>query len=207
MFMSINGSVLRASTATQAPQTTKPAAIRASVRGEPQPHAVVSLIPNRNVEIPTLISAPLFHAWGFGQLSMGLLLGSTLILQRRFDPERVLQAIQEHRPTALVVVPVMLDRLLAAGDDPDPGSYPEDRRHQSNAARDLITRELVADDAECERKDPAADALDHPRRDQERERVREGCEQRPGGEEHERPEQDALLAVHVAEAAEDRGAH
>jgi fatty-acyl-CoA synthase len=40
-------------------------------------------------------------------------------LQRRFDPKAVLAAVEEHRATPLVVVPVMLDKLLEA----DPRQY------------------------------------------------------------------------------------
>jgi hypothetical protein len=43
-----------------------------------------------------------------------------------------------------------------AGDDPEAGTDAEDRRQQPDAARDLLTRELVADDAEREREDPPA---------------------------------------------------
>jgi fatty-acyl-CoA synthase len=43
-----------------------------------------------------------------------MLLGSTVVLQRRFDPHRVLAAVEEHRATTLVVVPVMLEKLLGA---------------------------------------------------------------------------------------------
>lgn len=80
--------------------------------------AMLSRIPLRTGGT-TLIAAPVFHAWGLGQLSLAMLLGSTVVLQRTFDPDRVLQGLQEHRATALVVVPVMLERLLAA----DPGRY------------------------------------------------------------------------------------
>jgi fatty-acyl-CoA synthase len=65
----------------------------------------------------TLVSAPLFHAWGLAQLLMGSVMRSTFVLQRRFDPESVLEAIQRHRPEVLVVVPVMLQRILALGPD------------------------------------------------------------------------------------------
>jgi fatty-acyl-CoA synthase len=65
----------------------------------------------------TLVSAPLFHAWGLAHMLMGTLLRSTFVLQRRFDPERVLEAIQRHRVEALIVVPVMLQRILALGED------------------------------------------------------------------------------------------
>jgi fatty-acyl-CoA synthase len=59
-----------------------------------------------------LIAAPLFHAWGIGQYMIGASLSATLVLQRRFDPEKTLQAIDEHRPSVLVVVPIMLSRIL-----------------------------------------------------------------------------------------------
>ena len=39
-------------------------------------------------------------------------LGSTLVLRRKFDPEDTLSAIAQHECTALVVVPVMLQRIL-----------------------------------------------------------------------------------------------
>jgi acyl-coenzyme A synthetase/AMP-(fatty) acid ligase len=50
---------------------------------------------------------------------MAMLLGSTVILQRKFEPARVLQSLQDNDATALVVVPVMLDLLLKA----DPAQY------------------------------------------------------------------------------------
>ena len=64
----------------------------------------------------TLIAAPLFHSWGLAHLLLAGALSSTLVLHRRFDPAAVLEAIDEHGVTALVVVPVMLQRLLALGD-------------------------------------------------------------------------------------------
>jgi len=59
-----------------------------------------------------LISAPLFHSWGLVHFSFGLALGSTLYLHRRFDPDQMLQTIQDERCEVLVVVPVMLQRAL-----------------------------------------------------------------------------------------------
>jgi acyl-CoA synthetase (AMP-forming)/AMP-acid ligase II len=58
------------------------------------------------------IAAPLFHAWGIGQYMIGAAFSGTLILQNRFNPEATLQAIDEHKPSVLVVVPVMLARIL-----------------------------------------------------------------------------------------------
>jgi acyl-CoA synthetase (AMP-forming)/AMP-acid ligase II len=75
--------------------------------------AALSRIPLRARET-TVLAAPAFHAWGLGHLSLAMLLGSTVVLQRRFDPHRVLAAVEEHRATTLVVVPVMIDKLLGA---------------------------------------------------------------------------------------------
>src|SRR4051794_5028694 len=58
------------------------------------------------------VAAPLFHAWGIGQYMIGAALSATLLLQNRFDPEATLAAIDEHKPSVLVVVPVMLARIL-----------------------------------------------------------------------------------------------
>ncbi len=61
----------------------------------------------------THIAAPLFHSWGFAHFSIGLMLNSTLVLHRRFDPEASLAAIARTRADSFVVVPVMLQRILA----------------------------------------------------------------------------------------------
>jgi fatty-acyl-CoA synthase len=59
-----------------------------------------------------LIAPPLFHAWGFANLLMALLLGSTVVLRRDFDPEDVLRSVARHGVDVLVAVPVMLGRIL-----------------------------------------------------------------------------------------------
>ena len=59
-----------------------------------------------------LIPAPLFHAHGYGQLVLGSALGCTIVLPRRFDPERTLALIERHRVEALAVVPLMLKRIV-----------------------------------------------------------------------------------------------
>ncbi|CAM01667.1 fatty-acyl-CoA synthase [Saccharopolyspora erythraea NRRL 2338] len=60
----------------------------------------------------TFISAPLFHAVGFSQLTLGFALGSTLVFHRRFSVEGVVRAVEEQQCTALVLVPTMLNRIL-----------------------------------------------------------------------------------------------
>lgn len=65
----------------------------------------------------THIAAPLFHTWGFAHLALAMLLGSTVVLHRKFDPETALRTVEEHRCQSLVVIPVMLQRILALDDD------------------------------------------------------------------------------------------
>ncbi len=84
-------------------------------RGNPQSfEPVVSLlsrIPLRTRQT-THIAAPLFHSWGFAHFSLGLILGSTFVLRRKFDPEGALDAVARNRCDSLVVVPVMMQRIL-----------------------------------------------------------------------------------------------
>ena len=60
----------------------------------------------------TMIAAPLFHSWGFAHFVLGLALNSTYVLRRKFDPEETLKATQESGATALIVVPVMMQRIM-----------------------------------------------------------------------------------------------
>ncbi|MDT0203327.1 AMP-binding protein [Nocardioides sp. AE5] len=60
----------------------------------------------------THIAAPLFHTWGFAHLALGMLLGSTAVLTRRFDPEDALRVTQATGCQSMVVIPVMLQRIL-----------------------------------------------------------------------------------------------
>jgi fatty-acyl-CoA synthase len=61
----------------------------------------------------THIAAPLFHTWGFAHLALAMLLGSTVVLRRRFEPEGALTAVADERCDSLVVIPVMLQRILS----------------------------------------------------------------------------------------------
>jgi acyl-CoA synthetase (AMP-forming)/AMP-acid ligase II len=78
--------------------------------------ALLSVIPLRARET-TMIAAPLFHSWGFAHFSIGLSLSSTCVLRRKFDPEGTLKAVAESRATALIVVPVMMQRILELPDE------------------------------------------------------------------------------------------
>jgi fatty-acyl-CoA synthase len=91
--------------------TGTPKGARRSSAGLSSAAALLSKIPYRARE-KTLIAAPLFHSWGLANYTLGVPLASTFVLRRRFDPEGTLRAIARHRATALVVVPVMLQRIL-----------------------------------------------------------------------------------------------
>ncbi|RYB89996.1 acyl-CoA synthetase [Nocardioides oleivorans] len=60
----------------------------------------------------THIAAPLFHTWGFAHLALAMLLGSTVVLRRSFDPLTALRTAQAERCQSMVVIPVMLQRML-----------------------------------------------------------------------------------------------
>ncbi|MBJ7522128.1 MAG: AMP-binding protein, partial [Solirubrobacteraceae bacterium] len=63
----------------------------------------------------TMIAAPLFHSWGLAHFFLAMSLRSTIVLKRRFDPEATVAAVAEYRCSALIVVPVMLQRILDLG--------------------------------------------------------------------------------------------
>jgi fatty-acyl-CoA synthase len=65
----------------------------------------------------TELCVPMFHALGIAHMALGMALGSTLVVRRRFDPEETLDSIERNRASALIVVPVMLQRMLDLGDD------------------------------------------------------------------------------------------
>ncbi|MDQ1697569.1 MAG: hypothetical protein QOJ03_2922 [Frankiaceae bacterium] len=81
--------------------------------------AVLEAIPYRARGV-TVLAAPAFHAWGLANLSLGMMLQSTLVLSRRFDPAGALELVSKHRADTLVAVPVMLQRIL---------DLPEGERH------------------------------------------------------------------------------
>ncbi|MDV3296532.1 MAG: AMP-binding protein [Brachybacterium paraconglomeratum] len=60
----------------------------------------------------THIAAPLFHTWGWAHMALAMLLGSTMVLRRKFDPEGALRAVTEERCESFVVIPVMMQRIL-----------------------------------------------------------------------------------------------
>jgi fatty-acyl-CoA synthase len=89
-------------------------------RGEPRSLSLVggllSKVPFRARET-TVLCVPMFHALGFAHMALGLALGSKLVLARHFDPEETLEGLERNHATAMVVVPVMLQRVLDLDED------------------------------------------------------------------------------------------
>jgi fatty-acyl-CoA synthase len=90
-------------------------AARAEPKGLKDLLAVVSTIPYRRSD-RMLISAPLFHAWGFSNFSADVMFNGTVVLNRRFDPEEALATIEREQIDMQAVVPVMLQRMLDVPD-------------------------------------------------------------------------------------------
>ena len=78
--------------------------------------AFLSKIPRHSRE-KAVVSAPLFHSWGFSHFVLGLPLGATMVLRRKFDPEDAIRTVAQHRADTLVVVPVMMQRILELDED------------------------------------------------------------------------------------------
>ena len=58
------------------------------------------------------VAAPLFHTWGWAHFALSMLLGSTVVLRRKFDPEQCLRTLVEEDCDSLIVIPVMLQRIM-----------------------------------------------------------------------------------------------
>jgi fatty-acyl-CoA synthase len=89
-------------------------------RDEPKSLGIIggllSKVPFRARET-TELAVPMFHALGFAGMALGLALGSTLVVRRHFDPEATLDSLQDNEATAMIVVPVMLQRMLELPDN------------------------------------------------------------------------------------------
>ncbi|WP_460661683.1 AMP-binding protein [Kribbella swartbergensis] len=64
---------------------------------------------------PMIICPPLFHGLGLLTSMLALLLGSPIVLSRRYDARVVLAQVEQTRAGSIVAVPVMLRRMLDLG--------------------------------------------------------------------------------------------
>jgi fatty-acyl-CoA synthase len=93
---------------------TPKGAPRADPRGFAGVGAMLERMPMRAREA-TVVAPPLFHGTGLLIALLSIALGSKLVLRCRFDPVQMLDDIATHRATAVCVVPIMLQRMLALG--------------------------------------------------------------------------------------------
>ena len=91
--------------------TGAPKGARRSGGGPDELAGMLEAIPWRGGET-VVVAAPMFHAWGFGQLVIAATMTCTIVMRRKFDPEATLALVDEHRATGLSVVPVMLERIM-----------------------------------------------------------------------------------------------
>jgi fatty-acyl-CoA synthase len=55
----------------------------------------------------------MFHSWGFAHMGLTMMLGGTVVVRRRFDPEQTLADMARHRADVIALVPVMAQRIMA----------------------------------------------------------------------------------------------
>jgi acyl-CoA synthetase (AMP-forming)/AMP-acid ligase II len=79
--------------------------------------SIIDRIP-LNARDRILISAPIFHTWGYAAMQLAIAMRGTIVLQRRFDPAAAREALAEHRVDAMFAVPVMLQRMMELPSDP-----------------------------------------------------------------------------------------
>lgn len=65
------------------------------------------------------VPLPMYHMGGLAPVYRSVLYGTSLSVQREFDPDETIAALNEADATAVSLVPTMLDRLLDAGSIPD----------------------------------------------------------------------------------------
>jgi fatty-acyl-CoA synthase len=93
-------------------------------KGAPRPEPRGFIVPGSLLErMPmhareaNVIAPPLFHGTGLIIALLSISLGSNTVLRRRFDAEAFLDDIERNRATGVCVVPVMLQRVIALGED------------------------------------------------------------------------------------------
>ncbi|MFG2374980.1 long-chain fatty acid--CoA ligase [Streptomyces sp. NPDC048504] len=65
----------------------------------------------------TLVCGPLYHVGGLDMPALGVLYaGGSVVLQRKFDPQGVLDAIEKHRVTNVWLAPAMVNAVLEVPD-------------------------------------------------------------------------------------------
>jgi bile acid-coenzyme A ligase len=94
---------------TSGGSTGRPKLILSGTAGEVDPTvAAVPYIPRDGVQ---LVPGPLYHNGPFIYSMRGLLSGQSLVVMERFDAERALRLVEQHRVTWMLLVPTMMQRI------------------------------------------------------------------------------------------------
>ena len=96
--------------------TPKGAARNSSAAGISALANLLAVVPYSRDDV-VYCPAPLFHSFGLATFTFATVLGATLILPEKFDPEESLRLIDEHRATAASFVPVMMRRIVSLDDE------------------------------------------------------------------------------------------
>jgi bile acid-coenzyme A ligase len=100
---------------TSGGSTGRPKLILSGNPGEVDPTvAQVPYIPRDGVQ---LVPGPLYHNGPFIYSMRGLFSGQSLVVMERFDAERTLELVQEHRVTWMLLVPTMMQRIWRLPED------------------------------------------------------------------------------------------
>ncbi len=100
---------------TSGGSTGRPKLILSGTPGEVDPAAqAVPYIPHHGVQ---LVPGPLYHNGPFIYSMRGLLSGQSLVVMERFDAERVLQLVEQHQGTWMLLVPTMMQRIWRLPED------------------------------------------------------------------------------------------
>ena len=91
---------------------TPKGAPRTEPKGYTLPGALLDRMPMRAREA-TVIGPPLFHGTGLIMTLITFGLGSKVVLRRQFDPETFVADMAKHKATALCMVPVLIQRIIA----------------------------------------------------------------------------------------------
>lgn len=95
---------------------TPKGAPRAEPKGFVIPAGVLGRMPMK-ARGAVIIGPPVFHGTGLLIALVSVALGSKIVLRPRFDAAQMLDDIEEHRADTICVVPAMLQRILALGDE------------------------------------------------------------------------------------------
>ncbi|MEO6021012.1 MAG: AMP-binding protein [Knoellia sp.] len=79
--------------------------------------SIIERIPLR-AQDRILISAPIFHTWGYAAMQLSFALRATIVLQRRFDPQSAKDTLEMKDCHAMFAIPVMLQRMMELPSDP-----------------------------------------------------------------------------------------